>query len=692
MVSDLIEQLRTALAPAFDVERELGAGGMSRVFVAEEKALHRRVVIKVLPPELAGSMSVERFRREIELAASLQHPHIVPVLQAGQAGELLYYTMPLVEGESLRARIERVGVLPVVEAAQLLRDVADALAYAHRRGVVHRDIKPDNVLVSDHHALVTDFGVAKALTEATQAVSLTSAGIALGTPTYMAPEQAAADPHTDHRADIYALGALAYEMLTGRAPFVGTSPQMIFAAQLMETPEPCARHRPDTPPALDALVMRCLKKQPVDRWQSADELLLPLASIATPSGGMVAVRRLSPALSRRTVQRIAVAGSLLVVVAGAGLWLRARSERVHAILAAVEAPARAGKLDEVYERLRMSGVDIGDGRLAAVARLAAGTIAVTTEPAGATVRATRVSPIAGFGSRQPIPLGPSPVARRTLVAGEYLVQVAADRFQPLAFTLAVGVATDSRVARTLVPDDSAHQGMVHVDGGTTQAVPAAAPVPAFLADRYEVTNKQFLAFVSAGGYRNPGLWPDTFSVNGQRVPRDAALRHFVDRTGLAGPRFWSGGTYAAGVGDHPVVGVSWYEAAAFARWANKQLPSLAQWYRAAVGDGGRVVPWGSDAANAEARANFGLVGTRPIGSFPLGVSPFGCYDMAGNVREWLADSATAGHRLAAGGSWQDPSYMFEPSHVEGFDPTFAGTAIGFRLVATALPQEPRGQP
>jgi formylglycine-generating enzyme required for sulfatase activity/tRNA A-37 threonylcarbamoyl transferase component Bud32 len=689
---DLIEQLRGSLAPALMIERELGAGGMSRVFVATEQALHRRVVVKVLPPELAGSVSVERFRREIELAASLQHPHIVPVLQAGQAGDLLYYTMPLVEGESLRARIEREGVLPVVEVAQLLRDVADALAYAHRRGVVHRDIKPDNVLVSDHHALVTDFGVAKALTEATQSVSLTSAGIALGTPTYMAPEQAAADPHADHRADIYALGALAYEMLTGRAPFVGSSPQAIFAAQLMETPEPCAAHRPDTPPSLDALVMRCLKKQAADRWQSADELLQPLAAIATPSGGTTAARGLPPTLSKRTVLRIAVAGSVLAIGLIAGLLLRARAGRARAVAAGVVPAAQAGRYDEVSRRLESSGMDIGDRRLAAVARVAAGTLTVTTDPPGASVKVTRVSPIADFSTHRAVQLGRSPVERQTLVAGDYLVRLAATGFQPLEVTVTVGVGWDGRLERTLVPDDSAHRGMVLVDAGTTPAAAAPGTVAAFLIGRYEVTNEQFLAFIAAGGYGDQRLWPETLVVSGRRLPREMAVQRFTDQTGLPGPRGWSQGMFPHGEADHPVVGVSWYEAAAFARWAARRLPTQAQWYRAAVGDGVGVFPWGNDAANAEARANFGLVGPRPVGSFPLGVSPFGCYDMAGNVREWLVDSAAEGRRLATGGSWQDPSYMFEPSHVEGFDPGYAGPAIGFRLVSTMPLPDRRGRP
>ncbi|PYP69353.1 MAG: hypothetical protein DMD41_16990 [Gemmatimonadetes bacterium] len=258
---------------------------MSRVFLAQETALKRQVVIKVLPPEMAADVNVSRFRREVELAASLQHPHIVPLLSAAAAGDLLYYTMPLVEGESLRAKLARQGELPVSETIRVLADVADALAYAHAHGVVHRDIKPDNVLISGKHAVVTDFGVSKAVS-ASSGGSLTSLGVALGTPAYMAPEQAAADPHLDHRADLYALGVLGYEMLTGRPPFTAATPQATLAAQVTQTPQPVAAQRPAVPAALNALVMRCLEKHPADRWQNAGEVAAQLEAMSTPSGGM----------------------------------------------------------------------------------------------------------------------------------------------------------------------------------------------------------------------------------------------------------------------------------------------------------------------------------------------------------------------------------------------------------------------
>jgi len=259
---------------------------MGRVFLAEETRLRRQVVIKVLPPEMGAGVNVERFEREIELAAGLQHPHIVPLLTAGVAGDLLYYIMPYIRGESLRAKLAREGELPVAEALRILRDVVDALAYAHRNGVVHRDIKPDNVLLAEGHAVVTDFGVAKAVSASSGGSSLTSLGVALGTPAYMAPEQAAADPHVDHRADLYAVGALASQMLSGRTPFLAPTPQALLAAHLTERPEPLTRYRPAVSAALNALVMRCLEKRPADRWQTAAEVAAQLEAMATPTGGL----------------------------------------------------------------------------------------------------------------------------------------------------------------------------------------------------------------------------------------------------------------------------------------------------------------------------------------------------------------------------------------------------------------------
>jgi len=276
------------LGDVYRIQRELGGGGMSRVFLAEETRLGRQVVVKVLPPEMGAGVNAERFEREIQLAARLQHPHIVPLLTAGAAGDLLYYVMPFIQGESLRVKLAREGELPVTEAVKILREVVDALAYAHRCGVVHRDIKPDNVLLSEGHALVADFGVAKAVSASSGDghSSLTSLGVALGTPAYMSPEQAAADPHVDHRADIYAVGVLVYEMLCGRPPFTAPTPQALLAAHISQSPDPVTRYRPTVSAQLNALVMRCLEKRAADRWQTAAELVPQLDTMLTPSGGM----------------------------------------------------------------------------------------------------------------------------------------------------------------------------------------------------------------------------------------------------------------------------------------------------------------------------------------------------------------------------------------------------------------------
>src|SRR5881398_130044 len=280
----LQDRLQSTLGDSYHLESELGGGGMSRVFLAQEVRLGRQVVVKVLPPEMAAGVSAERFEREIRLAAALQHPHIVPLLTAGSQGDLLYYVMPHIAGESLRARIAHERELPVGDTVRILRDVCDALAYAHGHGIVHRDIKPDNVLLSGKHALVTDFGVAKAVSQSKGSGTLTSLGMALGTPAYMAPEQAAGDPRVDHRADLYAVGALGYELLAGRPPFSGLSPQNLLAAQVTVTPEPVTQHRATVPPALAALIMRCLAKHPADRPQSAEELVGQLEGLATPTG------------------------------------------------------------------------------------------------------------------------------------------------------------------------------------------------------------------------------------------------------------------------------------------------------------------------------------------------------------------------------------------------------------------------
>ncbi|MDB4912517.1 MAG: hypothetical protein JWM95_161 [Gemmatimonadetes bacterium] len=311
VTDDLRNQLQSALGAAYTLERELGGGGMSRVFVAHEESLGRDIVVKVLSPELSLGISAERFAREIKVAAMLQEPHIVPIHTAGLTlTGLPYFTMPFVRGETLRGRIQQ-GRVPLSEVTGILRDIARALLYAHARGVVHRDIKPENVLLSEGTAVVTDFGIAKAVSASqTNASSraLTATGTSIGTPAYMAPEQAAADPNVDHRADLYAWGMIAYELLAGRHAFADRmSPQLLLRAQMSEVPADLRRKELHLPPALADLVMRCLEKDPDARPGSVRELL----------GVLDAKHSIAQRVMGRNRPVALVAIALLVVATGA---------------------------------------------------------------------------------------------------------------------------------------------------------------------------------------------------------------------------------------------------------------------------------------------------------------------------------------------------------------------------------------
>jgi serine/threonine-protein kinase len=359
-----LSQLQEALAANYVIDRELTGGGMSRVFVAVEKALGRRVVVKVLKPDLAAGVNRERFRREIMLAAQLHHPHIVPVLSAGEHGDLLWYTMPFVEGESLRAALVNGQRFNSRDVGRVMHDVLDALAYAHERGVIHRDIKPGNILRHRSHSLVTDFGVAKALSASMPYSGTTSVGMAIGTPAYMAPEQLAADPNADHRMDLYAVGLLAYELLSGAQPFSGHSPQETLAAQLTRMPAPIEESSPETAPELAALVMNLLAKDPNARPPTALAALEQLEAFTTPSATASTTAAIAPnVLTRpsrasgqtsgsepapRSSRRGLIAGGVGVVVLALGAFL-ARG-LVRPARGVAEAPAVARAPDSATAR------------------------------------------------------------------------------------------------------------------------------------------------------------------------------------------------------------------------------------------------------------------------------------------------------------------------------------------------------
>ena len=402
MTDPFREHLQQALADSYTFERELTGGGMSRVFMAREHALGRTVVVKVLPPELAAGVNRERFRREIQLAAGLHHPHIVPLLNAGEMGDVLYYTMPYIEGESLRAALDRRGAIPTREVLRILHDVVDALAYAHARGIVHRDIKPGNVLLTGNpveggtatgrwHALVTDFGVAKALSAALPMAGMTTSGMAIGTPAYMAPEQLAGDPAADHRVDIYATGLLAYELLTGSSPFQGESPQATMAAQLTRIPEPLDRCCPEVPAAVSAVIMRCLAKLPEERPQTAQTLLEALESASVASGETAARPAMVPDATRaapparRRWPLFAAAAALVMGAVGIAAALVIRDMQQSRTIAGLTAEAERARADSS-----------NPGSVAAIADDTAGSSAPIPPPSAAPgTRASRDSAAPG---------------------------------------------------------------------------------------------------------------------------------------------------------------------------------------------------------------------------------------------------------------------------------------------------------
>jgi serine/threonine-protein kinase len=307
-VIDPLPGLRQSLSDRYRIERELGAGGMATVYLAHDQKHDRKVAIKVLRPELAAALGTERFLREITVSAQLHHPHILPLFDSGSVPGSLYYVMPYLEGESLRDRLRREPRLPVDEGVRIAREVADALAYAHAHGVIHRDVKPENILLESGHAVVADFGIARAV-QAAGGDTLTGTGIVVGTPAYLSPEQATGEQHIDGRSDIYSLACVLYETLAGAPPFNGTTAQALIAAHVTETPKSLTALRPDAPAPLASALSRALEKDPGRRFATAAEFRDALEPFA----------RTVPRAPRRW--RVLASVTALVAIVGVGLIL-----------------------------------------------------------------------------------------------------------------------------------------------------------------------------------------------------------------------------------------------------------------------------------------------------------------------------------------------------------------------------------
>jgi formylglycine-generating enzyme required for sulfatase activity/dienelactone hydrolase len=684
-VADPFAQLKQALGDRYRFDRELGAGGMAVVFLARDLKHDREVAIKVVRPELAALMGAERFLREVTIAAQLQHPHILTLIDSGEVraeGDdrpYLYYVMPRVQGETLRERLEREGKLPPAATARILRDVLDALGHAHQAGFVHRDIKPENVMLAGRHAMVMDFGIARAIADSQPAgpapkETLTTLGLVIGTPAYMSPEQAAGDRSLDHRTDLYSAGVMAYEMLTGQTPFTGSTPQAVLAGQIGKAPPPLAEVAPETPASLAAAIMRSLEKDPADRWPSAESLLEVLEPFTTADSGPMAAGRPAP----RHRGAMAAAGVLVVAVL-AGIWWFgpakhsrqarwAREEAIPQLLALAD----RGASDTAFLLARqVEAVLPGDSLFKALVPRFARRQSLVTDPPGARIWTKPY----GAPDSEWLLLGKTPLDSvllpQTLSGwGSARMRIEAAGYRTLEL-VGVPFGYSMRLDRA----DSIPPEMLRIKGGDLDLSLGAGMASAqtvalgdFLMDRLEVTNREYRAFVDSGGYGRREFWEHPFVRDGHSLSWEEGIALMTDKTGRPGPATWEAGDYPAGQANFPVGGVSWYEAAAYARFRGKSLPTVYHWQRAAT-------VWLS--APITAHSNFGGTGPRAVGAEenPTG---FGVYDMAGNVREWCVNEGGAPARFVLGGGWNDQKYQFTDSYTQ---PPFDRSPInGIRLV------------
>jgi len=652
----------------------IGAGGMGEVYRATDTKLGRDVALKVLPPELASNRGrLERFQREAKALAALDHSGIVTVYSVEEADDVHFLTMQLVEGTSLDRIIPEAG-FPIDRLLEFGTALAEALAAAHEKGIVHRDLKPANIMVSESGQLkVLDFGLAKLTTSDAEAPSeietawKTREGAVMGTPPYMSPEQIQGRG-VDERTDLFSFGVILYEMASGHRPFGGSSSPVVASAILRETPRPLNELRPDLPDGLVHLINRCLEKNPDQRGKGTREAFEELRALRSASPSATS----GPVMARRRPRvAFAAAAALILLLAALG-WFAWRSNRA--------SWARNQALPEV-ERLATERQYADAMALAERARRfipedpilenlwseISVEIEIESEPSGASVE---IRPYAETKpeARQ---LRTTPIRGLRVPKGNYRWRFSRQGSDPIE---RAGPATSEIVRVTLPPQGSVPDGMVLVPKADDLMFVAAFGLPRevslddYLIQRFEVTNREFKRFVDDGGYRRKELWKHPFVDGATRFTWEEAMKRFVDKAGQPGPATWEVGSYPEGQDDWPVGGVSWYEASAYAEFVGLSLPTMVHWFRAAGPSAGpMLLPV----------ANFDYRGPEAVGASGA-MSPFGTYDMAGNVREWLWNISSEGLRYNAGGGWGDPEYMF--GGLEARSPFERAPQNGFRCV------------
>jgi predicted esterase len=697
------ERLRHALAGRYRLDRELGRGGMATVYLAHDLKHSRAVAIKVLRGDLIAALGPERFAREIAVTARLDHPHILSLLDSGSAEGLFYYVMPFVEGQSLRDRLDRERQLPLEDALVITRELADALNYAHDLGIIHRDVKPENVLLAGGHARLADFGIARLVTalNGSDSPALTGTGVMVGTPAYMSPEQVVGDREIDRRTDVYSLAAVTYEMLAGQPPHTGATIDAVVQKKLREPVSSLTVIRDAVPSDVDEAVRKALARVPADRFATtaayaealergrgaarSRSVPQPERSHTTTDATVTTLVDVSVAPRRRA--DLAYATTVLLAAAlGAGVfwyfgrdadsqWLTAEAlPNAERALDVADFESAYAVANEIRTRMPESP------ELAELWPRLSWRVTLESEPQGAKVlRQAYNATDAGWEE-----LGLTPLVDIRIPFGVSRLRFERDGHRPLERAIGGGhLNWEELTSRDLVAN-AADMLLVAPEiykletSGTLPADKVRVPgwllgdalrAREFLLGRYEVTNAEFKTFVDAGGYRRRELW-DPIVVNGRTLAWDEAMRIFVDRTGRSGPSTWEAGDYGEGREMYPVAGVSWYEAAAYARFVGEELPTAPHWQQALANS---MFPWLLPVSN------FGGQGPRPVGE-SRAMTHVGVYDLTGNVREWTS-TAVGAERIILGGSWNDPYYIAGATET-ATSPADRSPSNGFRLAVT----------
>ncbi len=667
----------------YHILRKLGQGGMGEVYLARDTVLERDVALKFLPRDMrSDAVARERFLREARAVAALNHPHICVVHETSEVEGTPFIVLEYLAGESLRERLAQ-GPLPLAEALRLSGEVADALEAAHALHIVHRDLKPANVMVTGTgQAKVTDFGLARRWLVAEEATTgaatvletvtqLTQPGTTVGTLAYMSPEQLQSQP-VDQRSDIFSFGTMFYEMVTGAHPFKKEDGMATAAAILSEEPVPLAQRVPGIPKRLAELVARMLAKSPARRPQSMREIREVLhgvlLEVAPPPelAGLANLKRLGRVLRRPRVA-IPIGVTVLALVA-LGVWFVRHQGQVRwarqVLLPEIE---RQIQENDVWRNLvppyrlaqQAETIIPGDPKLNELLAQCSLRIDIKTEPPGATVSFKEyTTPDAEWTS-----LGVTPIEEIRLPVGIFRWKFEKEEYETVlaaasTWTIEGGkrltlLLNPHNLVRTMDRKGSVPAGMVRVPATDARV----GKLEDYFIGRYEVTNRQYKAFVDAGGYRNLEFWKHPIAKDARKLSWEEAMREFVDPSGQSGPSTWLGGDYPEGKADYPVSGVSWYEAAAYAEYAGMSLPTSTHWNvaRGAFTPMVQVPQLGGFAVLAPF-SNFGRQGPVPVGSLP-NVTAYGAYDMAGNVREWCWNETPSG-RVMRGGSWEDNTYEF----------------------------------